>query len=231
MARIAAKERLDRKMGRDVNEARGRQYRKGRGVQSGIDQTKIEGKPKTRARTGEIVDRKLGALKDAQKRVSEVPHHDPWELEADIYYAANKLRASRKKKQRMKADLEKGWGGTNEDRGDALLKGLGFQSAMEMGSRVVGSKSVEGQIRQVGKRPWKGARAVKAHTRTRRASEKKLSTIKKLYRLGATRALPGSSVEPHVQQAAGALRDALNKRRKMRSDLEGGSQHFPQAHD
>ena len=119
----------------------------------------------------------------------------------------------------------------DEDRGDALFRGLGFHSAMEMGSRVVGSKSVEGQIRQVGKRPWKGARAVKAHKRTRKASEKRLSTIKKLYRLGATRALPGSSVEPHVKQAAGALRDALNKRRKMRADLERGSQHLPTSHD
>ena len=91
-----------------INEARGDQYLKGRGVQSGIEQTKIEGKPKTRARTGEIVRRKRGALKDAQKRVSEVPESDKFEQDAKISHAANTLRASRKKKQRMKADLERG---------------------------------------------------------------------------------------------------------------------------
>jgi hypothetical protein len=125
MDRIAAKERLDRKMGRDVNEARGDQYLKGRGVHSGVEQTRtarIQDKPKTRRRTAEIVHRKVGALKDAQKRVSEVPELEQFDQDAEIYHAVKKLRASRKKKQRMEADLEKGWGGTNEARGDHLKK-------------------------------------------------------------------------------------------------------------
>jgi len=120
----------------------------------------------------------------------------------------------------------------NEARGDALLKGLGEPSARSMGQRLVGSKSVEGQIRQIGEKPWKGARSLPAHTRTKAKSRKRVSDILSLYKFGTrVRALPKSSVEPHVKAAAGALRDALNKRRKMRADLERGSQHLPTSHD
>ena len=119
-----------------------------------------------------------------------------------------------------------------EARGDALLKGLGEPSARSMGQRLVGSKSVEGQIRQIGEKPWKGARSLPAHTRTKAKSRKRVSDILSLYKFGTrVRALPKSSVEPHVKAAAGALRAHLNKRRKMRADLERGSQHLPTSHD
>jgi|6_EtaG_2_1085325.scaffolds.fasta_scaffold38081_3 hypothetical protein len=117
-------------------------------------------------------------------------------------------------------------------RGDNLLKGLGELPARAMGSRIVEPGSIEGQIRQIGEKPWKGARSLPAHKRTKAKSRKKVSGILSLYKFGTrVRALPKSSVEPHVKAAAGALRDALNKRRRMRADLERGSQHLPTAHD
>ena len=80
------------------------------------------------------------------------------------------------------------------------------------------------------KRKWRGARSLPAHKRTLAKSRKKVSSILSLYQLGArTRALPKSQIVPHVKQAADALKDALNKRRKMRADLEGGSPTIKQS--
>jgi len=123
----------------------------------------------------------------------------------------------------------------NEARGDQLMKGLGIQSAESMRQRLVPSRSIEGQIRQIGQKPWKGARSVKAHPKTRAAANKRVRRIRAIYKDSAQRVSkvkePG---KPHpdsfealeqwadIKGAAGVLRVARNQKQRMKADLERG---------
>jgi hypothetical protein len=159
----------------------------------------------------------VAGLPSDERRSSNQPGHE-----------ARMIAHQKRIDVRVKAN--KKYGREDEDRGDKLLQGLGELPARAMGQRIVEPGSIEGQVRQIGKRKWRGARSLPAHKRTLAKSRKKVSSILSLYQLGArTRALPGSQIVPHVKQAADALRDVLNKRRKMRADLEGGSPTLKQS--